>query len=151
MSNATNKDGIPIRVGQVWRSGAKAYIITGGCIDMVWVTNYHDRCENIIYQKSTKEFPALAVLVDCPVWGDMSDWRIVTDEEKAKHEKPKCAEWYSPGFNEWLGRVGEEYEHNSNGWIIGLDYRIPRDHEWDTPQEQEPPKREPIECLELRM
>jgi len=139
MTELKNKDGLPIRVGQMWSvtkgglgsiqilciHGAEVWILSNGEATSVCDNSYLDDC----------------FLVSDPIFGNMSEWRIVTDEEKAKYQMPRegCEVF-----------VQDDWMACNASWYDWCTYRIPRDFRFeDEPKPADKPKREPLKKLEV--
>jgi hypothetical protein len=93
-SELTNKDGVPIRVAQCWRCsdedrgdwevvGLHSLTDDGPPLVIIWEIGFGDS-----YHAKTASWFNDCMLFSDPTLGDMSEWRIVTAEEKAKHKAP---------------------------------------------------------------
>jgi hypothetical protein len=130
MNELTNKDGVPIRVGQAWdiedmicevcafADGVMFYVEHGTLNS--WMI---DHCEGMKCR-----------LISDPVWGSMEEWRIVTDDEKREHKLCKGVElWCTTTLDP------EAWHPILRGFggcfVEPLTYRIPLDFDFEAEHE----------------
>lgn len=139
MTELTNKDGVPIRVGQVWRmlDDDNETEVIGVHRDIVWI-----RVGGSLRFEVGPDNPYTHRLTSDPIWGDMSDWRIVTDDERREYPIPDCAQRY-------ISETSKSHWHRPIDAILGegwanLDrmdhevWRVPRDFVWPKDKPKEP-------------
>ena len=129
-----NKDGIELRIGQVWDCGLKYRTEALGKGDRMAVTWLEDDDLAIIGGDDIE----CDRLLSCPVLGDMSKHLIVTDEQRKLYKKPERVEYFLDESGVWTNRCrGTTY------WHAGV-YRVPEDYVWE-PVEVEGKEIEPLE------
>jgi hypothetical protein len=127
MNELKNKDGVPIRVGQVWwhtRESCKLDIRgINAESGKLWVLDEDgDEFEPIVLLNFCR-------LISCPVLGDMSEWRIVTAEEQAKYPVPSCAQPWGPLPHEgWMDCNGDDEMPLWCEWEL---WRVPLDFDFE--------------------
>jgi hypothetical protein len=142
MNELTNKDGVPIRVGQCWRCndedrgdwevvGLHSLTDDGPPLVIIWEIGFGDYC----HAKTASWFNECMLFSD-PTLGDMSEWRIVTAEEREKYPVPACAEFFHTEKALWYGT----WSGGSTSWKVGdadehTTFRVPLNFDFEAEHE----------------
>jgi hypothetical protein len=121
-----NKEGLEIKVGQVWLLTEPSKQVTVDAIteNGFYYVECEEECVGCMHANSVSLY--VDTLISDPDWGDMTAWKLVTDEQKEKCKVPKCAQfWHIGGANKsWYGLVKRE----ESRWMSDkYMWRVPAD------------------------
>jgi hypothetical protein len=136
MSKMKNKDDVPIIIDQVWLDymGNQLTILNAHDYQRRAIGQLYDRKGRLDSYGFNIDDGSLTRLISCPVLGDMSEWRIVTAEEREKYPVPSCAEFLSYDEKWYPTLVANDNGWRADGASGNMLYRVPLDFDFEAEQ-----------------